>query len=378
MEESKTFTLAPGESEYFTFNNLNGEGFNYSLDSAGDYSVSVLYNNKKNVVQSVSMQNKLTSAVAKCEKGRYFIQIKNNSDSEANLQFKIAAASNINAGQANNLKIGHNGLFKINDVRENCRMNFKLTLSQNMTLALLNEDFDILEKESIISDMEFNTVLEKDKTYYVYIENDNNATSSATVNITYIPYEIIFGNNRRLTYGYDSMTYSLSLETDTWISIAAKNGVSVSVFSDEWSLINSQDGKYEIESKKTYFIVARNISDIVELDITHDSTDEYNGIIGDDLYTYIRFIPEVSDFYEVFGVAKYQWYDQNLKASNILVAGDLYYLKIYGASNSAYSISIERKTKYLRLLSERVVKSGIYGIEIEEDATYVISTTVRN
>ena len=70
------------------------------------------------------------------------------------------------------------------------------------------------------------------------------------------------------------MTYSLSLETDTWISIAAKNGVSVSVFSDEWSLINSQDGKYEIESKKTYFIVARNISDIVELDITHDSTDE--------------------------------------------------------------------------------------------------------
>lgn len=378
LGESKTFTLMPGESEYYTFNNPEGKGFNYSLSSKGNYTVNVLYSNKTNVVQSVSMQNKKASAIAKCEKGRYFIQIINNSDSNVELQFSILSISFIDIGQSNDLEIGHKALYEIKQVRENSRMNFELTLPENMQLTLLDGNFDIVEKDSIISNFEFNAILEKNKSYYIYIENDNESEKKTAVKITYQPYELTFGNNRRLTYGYDAMTYELSLATDTSISLSAKDGVSLSVFDSNWSQFEACEGKYYIVAQKSYYIAASGMSDILELDITHESTDEYNGTIGGDGFIFINFIPDSSDRYDVFGVSKYEWYDRNLVASQMLNAGDLYYLKIYGESNAPYNITIEKRINYLRLLSERVLKSGMYCIEVDEDATYVISTTVRN
>lgn len=99
-EETKTLTVKAGESEFFAFDNTDGAGFNYSLDENGNYSISVAYEDRNNVLETVSMLNMKSGAIAHCESGKYIIKITNNGDKDAKLEFNVSHGSALEIGRA--------------------------------------------------------------------------------------------------------------------------------------------------------------------------------------------------------------------------------------------------------------------------------------
>ena len=113
--EQMNYTLKAGESEFLIFNNSDRIGFNYALDKTGNFSVSLMAEDRFNLIESSSMKNKNVNAIAKCENDTYIFKISNDGDVEENVQFILYPADTIDIvnGQARQLDVGHKVLFKI-------------------------------------------------------------------------------------------------------------------------------------------------------------------------------------------------------------------------------------------------------------------------
>ena len=378
-EETKTLTVKAGESEFFAFDNTDGAGFNYSLDENGNYSISVAYEDRNNVLETVSMLNMKSGAIAHCESGKYIIKITNNGDEDAKLKFKVSHGSALDIGQAYELEVGRNALYKLGEPKASSIVKFATVSEIPLKISLLDEQFNVIIESDKITDAEIKSVIDENKTYYLYIENDRESAAKIALEVAYDLFKLTLGNNELAGKHLSSNIYELSLTSDARITISASHNIEYSVYDEKWELLELQDGAYVISKDAKYFIVARGEESAFNFDISLECTEDLEGMIGADEYCYIRYIPTKTDYYDVSGVEVFEWFDEHLRTfSDKMEEGSVYYLKITGEENTPYNISIQRRATLIPLRSSFDATNKLYFIEIEESGAYAITTWISN
>ena len=378
-EETKTLTVKAGESEFFAFDNTDGAGFNYSLDENGNYSISVAYEDRNNVLETVSMLNMKSGAIAHCESGKYIIKITNNGDKDAKLEFNVSHGSALDIGQAYELEVGRNALYKLGEPKASSIVKFATVSEIPLKISLLDEQFNVIIESDKITDAEIKSVIDENKTYYLYIENDRESAAKIALEVAYDLFKLTLGNNELAGKHLSSNIYELSLTSDARITISASHNIEYSVYDEKWELLELQDGAYVISKDAKYFIVARGEESAFNFDISLECTEDLEGMIGADEYCYIRYIPTKTDYYDVSGVEVFEWFDEHLRTfSDKMEEGSVYYLKITGEENTPYNISIQRRATLIPLRSSFDATNKLYFIEIEESGAYAITTWISN
>ncbi|MDE5549056.1 MAG: hypothetical protein K2J13_02265, partial [Clostridia bacterium] len=376
LDGTQTLKIKSGESEFLTYNSAGKIGVNYSLNTNGDYTVSILSGDRSNVIDTASMESKKTNAIVLNSAGKYLIKVTNSGETDAEIKFSLTSIAQMNIGQAYDLEIGHKALYKFAS-KENCIIGFEWKTINDVKVSLLDEDYNILVDKDDFT-MSFKLMLEKNKVYYLLFENDTYYYEQAQFEMSYSPQNLIFGNNI-INKDEQSMTYGFTLSTDAQIRLEATNGISLSFYDIEWNAIAPKDGLYSTIGGNKYLIVANGAASAFELIITLDYTENLSGNIGEEGYRFISFSPEKTDIYEVSGIDTFEWYEPMLRPfGNMLYAGDTYYLKIYGESNSEYDITISRKVTPIELRNRINLKSGVYSIEIENSGMYTVNTAISN
>ncbi|MDE5616503.1 MAG: hypothetical protein K2I78_01790, partial [Clostridia bacterium] len=377
--ETKALTVRAGESEFFTFDNPNGEGFNYSLGVNGNYSVSIAYEDRDNILESVSMQNIKSGARAFCESGKYILKITNNGDSDAALNFSLSLASPLDIGQVHNLEVGRNALYRVGNPKARSIIKFATATASPLNISLLDEQYNIIAESGSVVSPEVKTLIQEDKTYYLFIENDSESEFKIALEISYDLFRLTLGDNPIVGKHTQSGIYQLSLISDAQVAITATENIDLSLYDGSWNLLEAQDGKYGVSAKDVYYILATGEASSFNINVELDCTESLVGEIGSDKYRYIRFVPDKTDFYDVNGADKFAWYDEHLTTfSGKMDEGSVYYLKVMGEENAPYSISIRRRATFIPLRSSFDAANKLYYIEIEQDGAYTITTWISN
>lgn len=378
MGETKAVSVKAGETEYVAFYNDNGVGFNYSIEK-GEYMVTVMLNNRTNILNNLSFENKTQCAIAEGAKGKYLISINNYSNSDAVVDVLITTTLTITSGQADEKSLGHKVLYQIEPLTATGIYNVETTSSAPIKLNLFDENYKLVKASEICSSPTIQSILEESKPYYILIESANvdnvDVALSLNTNVT----KLVLGQNK-INKEYSSMTYELQLFDSAEVLLNSSDSlIELTMYDSEWNLIDQQNGKYAIDSKNLYYVVARGDLNEFSISVSIEYTENLSGYFGNNGYRYIKFIPNKSDFYNISGVEEYNWFDNLLRPySGKLYAGDSYYLKIDGISNAAYDINITRNAVAINLRSNMSLTSGLYSIEIMEIGIYTISTTKAN
>lgn len=377
LGETKILSIKAGETEYVAYYLTKKGGFNYSLGENGNYMSTAALGQRNNIISSVSVINKKSNAVTNGSIGKYLIGVTNNSASDNNITISIEGAFSIDIGVVNNLE-GHNKLYKITSRKAACGMKINTVSSAPTKTTLLDDEFNVLEQSALFSTSSISKLLEENKIYYILITNQNNSNVDVEVTVIESVSALQIGNNCINKSG-NSMTYSFMTETDAEIMFMVSERNSLILYNSEWGIINEIEGRYSLNAGEQNYITVHGTAEeceiIVALDYTESLTGNYN-IHG---YKFIRFTPNVSDYYEITGNTNYAWYNSNLQEHNgKLLANDVYYLKIFGNSNALFSVNILRVATQIQERSILNLTSGLYSFNISESGKYVFNTTKSN
>lgn len=378
LGETKSLTIRAGEEEYVAFYPTNNDGFIYTLSSVGDYFSAVYLNSRNNIVSSESNQYKQTNAIATGVVGKYFISIMNNSDNDISIGISLSASSTLPIGQTNDTVIGHNGLYKLTSRPAACFMVFRTISLAPTKTTLLDENLISLRTSDVALDSNFGYVLEQNKTYYLLINSQNLYDVIAQISIEENPIALVLGNNS-FSKTNNSMTCKFTTKTSAEYSFGASDNIKLSVYSSSWEIVNTQDGKYFLNGETTYYIVARGSASAFNLSISFDYTESFNGLVGPNGYKFIRFIPSITDFYDVNGISECVWLTNSLSNHyGVLYANQTYFLKITDDANAAYDIDILRRALIIQENYQLILSARLYLINIADADDYVFITTKAN
>ncbi len=379
--EQMNYTLKAGESEFLIFNNSDRIGFNYALDKTGNFSVSLMAEDRFNLIESSSMKNKNVNAIAKCENDTYIFKISNDGDVEENVQFILYPADTIDIvnGQARQLDVGHKVLFKIGQPMASNFIKFLLQSKNPIRLSLLDGQFNDLAIGDDVTYFEKSLMIEEGKDYYLYIQNVNEFNEKVDLTMSYDLWNVVMGENRIADKKYKNVMYNFSLISDASVTFETTNSVELSLYDIDLNLLYPQEGKYKIEKNRNYILLTSGEENSFFINVDLDYSEELSGNIGYDGYRYIKFLPQKTDHYVVTGVETFEWFNDRLDTfSGKFDEGATYYLKIYGESNASYDIDVTRKTVEIELRSYLNLRAGYYSINIEESGAYVFTSAVSN
>lgn len=379
LGETKTLKLAPDEYAYIVYDNINGEGFQYKLNAAGNYTVSIAAGIRSNVIQLNTFEYKKENAIASAVKQKYFIKIHNNGSNDLEVDISLTPYEVISIGQACDLELGFSALYRVEPSDVYCVVDFEAVADVPITMSLLDDKFVTITDADAKTNIKLSRIAEEGKVYYLLLENGNIDNAQTTLSINYNMPSLVLGENTIADRKYDSSIYKFSLSSDALIYLEAIEGLDISISDADRNALIAKDGYYSISQEVLYYVVVRGQAESFSIDISIDHTDSLSGIIGDDGYKYIRYQPLKTDFYEISGISDFEWFDALLRPYfGRLNEENVYYLKIKGDSNSSYNIQIERECIHILPRSNYDLLGGLYSFEIEESGVYAFNTTKAN
>lgn len=374
---TKTMSIAPGETEYLAYYPQTKEGFNCTVTTEDDCHVGIASNEFSNIIVSGAASDK-TYCVKTCVEGsKYLIGVTNPGESQATVRVALNPPVELQAREVNQLTIGRSGLYRFRARSFNCFFKFALNSSTNVQMEIFDETkAQIFTSQNWQKQIVAHATLYADRYYYISIRNLEN-TASAQLQIEEAPTALSLGNNS-ISKSSSHMTLGFLVQATAKYSFQS-SAVSTAVYNYDWEPVSPTSGKYALSEGEQYFIVVNGAAARFSVEVTFDHTEERSGTLNESGYRYIKFVPTVTDYFDVEGCDEYSWHDASLTMHQGQLNADMtYYLKIRGAANSTYNIEILQRGREIWLCSTSNLAGGLYFVNINAAGIYIFKTSKAN
>ncbi|MCI8413976.1 MAG: hypothetical protein HFE47_07810 [Clostridia bacterium] len=199
--------------------------------------------------------------------------------------------------------------------------------------------------------------LAENKQYYVKIEYGSVYTVNMRATLKLLPDTLTLNQQEIEQTTQKHMYLSAAVNCEGYY-ILQGNGLDITVFDTNLQPISQPHNggaRAYLEQGKRYYIQTEGGAGSYTFTANVESTTQLSGTLNDKGNILIQFCPKVSAQYQVTGVATYAWYTTNLVQTSTLQAGNLYYARIEGVPNAAYSIAIE-------LIASQLYAGRLYGV----------------
>ncbi|MCI8413978.1 MAG: hypothetical protein HFE47_07820 [Clostridia bacterium] len=196
-----------------------------------------------------------------------------------------------------------------------------------------------------------------DETYFIKIDNNGLFVTHMEATIGLLT-ETLPLSQREIKQTARKHIYLSTAVSCEGYYILEGNGLDITVYDTDLQPISQpQDGgaRVYLEEGKRYYIQTEGDAGTYTFTASIESTTQLSGNLNDKGNAFIEFRPKISAQYEVTGVETYVWYTENLWQTSTVQAGRLYYARIEGTPNAAYSVAFEP-------IAPRLYAGRLYGV----------------
>ena len=366
--ETKTFVVKAGETEFISILNTRPSAYDYNIAYNGELDITVMEGSRNNaIIHTYKSMNPSGSFVAKYS-DRYYIKIQNNNAVDATITVSINDVETLSYGKQQSIDCVTNKIYKISPEYTSA-YSFDISGKYSVTARILDSNLDEL---TLYSDNKVNLSqsLSANATYYVEIKPS--AAMTVDVLCRPQPQALSFGINN-LTKNSTNILHSfISVDTDVVVNI--ESNANIVVF-DEY--MDRMTLPLFVEQGKRYYVGVSG-SNTYTVSVSPQIS-PMSGKFDNTGFAFLQFTPNRTGSYKVVGNDSVQWYNTKLqRINNTLTAGQVYYLKLNGASGSNYSVKVLLDAPSLSFNVNQTVSAGVYAIDIDSNDKYAFRTYSAN
>ncbi len=367
-------TILPGEKEFFLFNpEENMKAFSFDISSEHNISLDIFESNLFFLKYNLSGTNIHGSLFN--DDYRYLIGIVNNSDESISVSVNVEEILTVQLSASHNLKVLDRKIVALTS-----QFNTVISINANSPASIYLKLYDenkILVAQSV-TDSVIKYEVEKNKNYYLLIENYDYIDSDAELLIYLDSYRLNMGNNTLKDVKIDDLYVFQSYDLIAHYNIVANSAVEI--YNKNFDkMLPDLNNVYAFMDNEKYYILATESNVDFELSIDLDYLEVTNGIFSLEGFKYIKYTPIRTSVYKLQGINSYSWYNSQYQQCNAyLTAGKTYYLKIEGEPLTAFDIDIVMNRNQLAIGRVNNVYEGYYYFNIQQAGTYSFRTYCTN
>ena len=343
-----SISIHGSEPLYYSISADALQAFNLTLKSAANVKLSVL---KGDTVLGSLSQNAMEGFAVD---GTALIKIENHSGKANSFTLKAERAPALGANVPYVAESFHSGYFGIVPTW-NTTYVLDVGSGQSVTVRLYNETLTELGRYTTGSPVSFE--LTEGRQYYIQITNSGSVATELCATLTLSPQPLPLSQREIKQTARKHIYLSTAVSCEGYY-ILEGNGLDITVYDTDLQPISQpQDGgaRVYLEEGKRYYIQTEGDAGTYTFTASIESTTQLSGNLNDKGNAFIEFRPKISAQYEVTGVETYVWYTENLWQTSTVQAGRLYYARIEGTPNAAYSVAFEP-------IAPRLYAGRLYGV----------------
>lgn len=362
--EEKIIHVAQGETEYVSFISDTKQAVAWDLDTEKTVGVSVAYRTIYNAgIETYKTTSNPSGAFFIENPGRYYIQISNLDTTDIDVLVHITEIQDLGYNNPLIVETAFTQIYKIHP-NYSSGVNIKVDSTQLMVTGIKDSSFSDIIGGNATEQAEFNFSVYADRDYYIYIKPAVDLEYNILLKPTVTKLEM--GENEGVAKSDSKELYGFGpFDTDVRVSMESNT--------DEIKLYDSRMQELSgtlLKKNETYYIGVSGQNETLNINVTPILSNT-EGIISEDGFNIIRYIPNRSNEYVVNGAQSASWYDSQLnRVSNNLKVGNTYYVKIEGNPGEAYNITFQEILKSLRLENRQNIYPGFYKLAVENPGIY--------